>query len=267
MICLACHKKAPEYKSINDSFAYKYISIGEEASIQADQTVFANLIITSLSNDTIHYVPDYPYLIKIGNTSLDSLFTQFNVGDSLIIKGLRTDLLEKFKFFQLMQSTEDTVLVHLKFLKAFDGEFANNERQRLLSLREVKEQEQLQEYLKAHENEYNQLGGIYRKIIEKSEGNLIKNDSEISLHYRGSFLDGFVFDDTYKKGITPSFTYGREFQLLEGIQIGLKGLKEGERAKIILPSQLAFKEGGSLAGIVPPYTAVIFEIEIIKVIN
>ena len=55
--------------------------------------------------------------------------------------------------------------------------------------------------------------------------------------------------------------------MIEGMQIGLTGLHEGEKVKIILPSRRAFGEEGSLAGIVPPYTAVIFEVNIIKVNN
>ena len=55
--------------------------------------------------------------------------------------------------------------------------------------------------------------------------------------------------------------------MIEGFQTALSGRKEGERVKIILPSRQAFGEEGSLAGIVPPYTAVIYDVNIIKVIN
>ena len=55
--------------------------------------------------------------------------------------------------------------------------------------------------------------------------------------------------------------------MIDGLKTALKGMKEGENLKIILPSRHAFGEEGSLAGIVPPYTAVIYDVNIIKVIN
>ena len=42
-------------------------------------------------------------------------------------------------------------------------------------------------------------------------------------------------------------------------------MREGEKAKIIIPSQLAFGENGSSTGIVPPYTSVIYEVTMLKV--
>jgi FKBP-type peptidyl-prolyl cis-trans isomerase len=102
---------------------------------------------------------------------------------------------------------------------------------------------------------------------DNPDGDSITYGSSVSIDYRGSFVDGYVFEDTYEKGITPTFNYGKEYQLIEGMHIGLNGLKSGESVKIILPSQRAFGSEGSLAGIVPPYTAVIFDVEIKKVIQ
>ena len=42
-------------------------------------------------------------------------------------------------------------------------------------------------------------------------------------------------------------------------------LKKGEKAKIILPSQLAFGDQGSSNGVIPPYTPLVYQIEIIDI--
>ena len=41
-------------------------------------------------------------------------------------------------------------------------------------------------------------------------------------------------------------------------------MNEGEKAKFIIPSQLAYGGAGSSTGIIPPYTTVIYEIELVK---
>ena len=53
--------------------------------------------------------------------------------------------------------------------------------------------------------------------------------------------------------------------MIEGLEKVLKVLKNGEKAKIIIPSQFAFGETGSSTGIVPPYSTVIYNLEIINI--
>jgi len=58
---------------------------------------------------------------------------------------------------------------------------------------------------------------------------------------------------------------GDTAQVITGLEIGIKKMREGGKAKIIIPSQLAFGENGSSTGIVPPYTSVIYEVTMLKV--
>ncbi|KAA3652221.1 MAG: hypothetical protein DWP98_01580, partial [Bacteroidetes bacterium] len=143
--------------------------------------------------------------------------------------------------------------------KAKDAEF------KLLSKRELDEQAALNKLLKVNFTDFENIRGVYRKITHKTDGIPIAYGDELTINYIGRFLDGYVFDNTYLKGRAPSFIYGKDYQLIDGIHYGLIGMKEGESVKIILTSRRAFGEEGSIAGIVPPFTTVIFEINIIKV--
>ena len=88
-----------------------------------------------------------------------------------------------------------------------------------------------------------------------------KKGKKIKLFYKGYFLDGTLVDYT-PNNWAFEFTYGQEGQLIEGLQLALRKLKKGEKAKIILPSQLAFGSEGSSNGTVPPYTPLVYQIEI-----
>ncbi|PJB13827.1 MAG: peptidylprolyl isomerase, partial [Flavobacteriales bacterium CG_4_9_14_3_um_filter_32_8] len=59
--------------------------------------------------------------------------------------------------------------------------------------------------------------------------------------------------------------YGSPDQVIKGLEIAINGMKKGEKSKIIIPSQLAFGEEGSSTQIVPPFTTVIYELEIVNV--
>ena len=61
------------------------------------------------------------------------------------------------------------------------------------------------------------------------------------------------------------FIMGQQDQIIEGLRIALLGLKKGEKAKIILPSRLAFGSGGGSNGRIASYSPLLYEVEILDV--
>jgi FKBP-type peptidyl-prolyl cis-trans isomerase FkpA len=106
--------------------------------------------------------------------------------------------------------------------------------------------------------------GMY--YIKLREGNGITTDSArvALLNYKGFFLNGRCFDSGFDSQPFEYF-FGVEDQLIPGLVIGLRKMHEGEKAKFIIPSHLAFGGSGSASEIVPPFTTVIYEVELIKV--
>lgn len=102
-------------------------------------------------------------------------------------------------------------------------------------------------------------------VIENKPGTGAKPEKgdTVEVKLKGQLLNGRIFDDSEAYG-GFSFTWGDQEQVLPGIWRVLAGMQEGGAAKIILPSRLAFGQGGSV-GIVPPHTPVIYTIEIKKV--
>lgn len=267
LLILACGKKSSEFKSISKNIKYKYVQLGDGEKINPSEVLEMSLLAKSLDGDTLHYVPDYPYFYGLAKRELDSAFLQFGIGDSISFRMPRKEVNQYFKFYKLMQEDTGYVDLNIRLRAKHNDKSQAVAKQKLLSAREISEQAALRKYLKYSGKDFHEFNGIYRKIYGEAKGDSIQFGDQVSIHYKGSFLNGYVFDNTHNKGITPTFTYGQEYQLLEGIQFGLSGLREGESVKIILPSRRAFGEEGSLAGIVPPYTAVIFDINIIKVNN
>lgn len=109
-----------------------------------------------------------------------------------------------------------------------------------------------------------QTGLIYLPLSPQ-EGPRIQLGDTITINYEGKFLNGKFFDSTKRRNQPFQFIYGTEWQVIEGLEEGLSLMGEGEKAIFILPSELAFGTSGSSTGIIPPFTSLIFEVEILDV--
>ncbi len=268
IVVLSCQRTSTNQLSLPEGINYKHFQLGEGQRPKKGDVINASIILTSLKGDTIHYVPNYPYFFKLENSTVDSLFMVLQPGDSVGFIVDRRLLNDYFKFYQLLETDQGEAQLNIMLKGVYNEEAAKQKERELLSAREIEEQAALLRHLKKDSIEYESIGGVYRKILRQNpQGLPINFGDEVLIQYKGQFLNGYVFDNTYNKLRTPSFIYGKDDQLIDGIHYGLNGMNEGESVKIILPSRRAFGEQGSVAGIVPPYTSVIFEIEVIKVIK
>ena len=107
--------------------------------------------------------------------------------------------------------------------------------------------------------------GLYYIKIEEGNGKKVMRGDTITFDLEGRFLNGQYFDSTKERNMPFEFVYGTEWQVIKGLEEGLGMMKQGERAIFILPSELAFGKSGSSTGIVPPFTSLIYEVEMINV--
>ena len=104
--------------------------------------------------------------------------------------------------------------------------------------------------------------GLQYEVITEGTGRQPKATDTVSCHYEGTLVDGTVFDSSYRRGTPASFGLN---QVIGGWTEGLQLMREGAKYKLYLPYQLAYGEHGAGADI-PPYAALIFTVELIKVI-
>lgn len=106
--------------------------------------------------------------------------------------------------------------------------------------------------------------GIYIEIKSSISGDSVRTNSKVSIAYKGYFLDGQLMDQS--PGDAPlEISMGQEKQVLDGLRIVLLHLKNGDKAKIILPSRLAYGSSGSSNGSIPPFTPLFYELKVINV--
>jgi FKBP-type peptidyl-prolyl cis-trans isomerase len=107
--------------------------------------------------------------------------------------------------------------------------------------------------------------GIYYLNIRPGTGKRIELGDTITINYEGRFLNGKFFDSTIKRRQPFQFVYGTEWQVIKGLEEAIGLMSEGEKSLFILPSELGFGNQGSSSNIIPPFTSLIFEVEILKV--
>lgn len=107
--------------------------------------------------------------------------------------------------------------------------------------------------------------GLYTINIKKGEGRKVAKGDTIIVHYEGRFLNGKFFDSTVKRKEPFQFVYGQEWQVIQGLEEAIGTMTEGEKSLFILPSDIAFGKEGSSTGIIPPFTSLIFEVELLEV--
>lgn len=107
--------------------------------------------------------------------------------------------------------------------------------------------------------------GLYYLSVKEGTGAKPVYGMTVSVKYKGTLPNGKVVDGNVESNGPFSFVYGTEGQMIPGIMKALSHMKAGGKAKIILPSPLAFGVNGSSTGIVPPHTPIIYELELVSV--
>ena len=105
--------------------------------------------------------------------------------------------------------------------------------------------------------------GLRYKILQEGNGKQAVKGNMVSVHYKGQLLDGQVFDSSYQRKQPIDFTIGVG-QVIPGWDEGIQLLKVGDKARLVIPSNLAYGSQGA-GGVIPPDATLIFDVELMNV--
>ena len=103
--------------------------------------------------------------------------------------------------------------------------------------------------------------GLVYYSMKEGDGKSPSLKSMVEVHYHGQLTDGTVFDSSVDRGQTISFPLNG---VIKGWQEGLQLMKEGGKATLVIPSDLAYGDAGS-GETIPPGATLKFEVELFKV--
>jgi len=155
-------------------------------------------------------------------------------------------------------------LEEIKSAEEFEQEMAQKRKEHEAMLEKKKEEEPtlLAAYIAEQKITVKPtVSGLYYVETLKGKGVKAEKGKEVTIHFVGKFLDGTVFNSSIDRGEPMTLVLG-DGMTPPGITEGLLLMKEGGKATLIIPSALAFGDGGRNF---PPYATLVFDIELIKV--
>ncbi len=103
--------------------------------------------------------------------------------------------------------------------------------------------------------------GLQYQVLKEGNGKKPSAKDQVKCHYEGFLIDGTVFDSSVQRGEPAVF--GLQ-QVIAGWTEGLQLMQEGAKYRFFIPYRLAYGESGA-AGAIPPFAALIFDVELIQV--
>lgn len=112
-------------------------------------------------------------------------------------------------------------------------------------------------------NEVKQMEELKIEDLKVGTGKEAQAGTKVTVHYTGWLTNNTKFDSSVDRGTPFSFQLGVG-QVIKGWDEGVKGMKEGGKRKLTIPSAMAYGERGA-GSVIPPNSTLIFDVELLKV--
>jgi len=272
VLATACHKKSeyPGYTLSDEGIYYKLIAMGEDAErIKVGDFVTLNIEYKT-PTDSVFFSAHRRFQVSKPEFkgSIDDCLLLLSKGDNAEFITKATDFYLRTLKSPLPRFLKITDIMKLNITvkEVQSEEDYQREREAFLSwISDFGQYEQtiLKQYINQQKiTEKPTASGLYLINQKKGNGHKVMPGDTVTVDYEGRFLNGKFFDSTVKRNESFTFVYGSEWQVIEGLQQAIGLMEEGQKALVIVPSQLAFGSEGSATGIIPPYTSLLFEVEL-----
>lgn len=103
--------------------------------------------------------------------------------------------------------------------------------------------------------------GLQYEVLTEGTGPSPKATDQVTVNYKGTLIDGTVFDSSYDRGEPATFVLN---QVIGGWTEGVQLMKVGSKYKFYIPAALAYGERGA-GGVIGPNSVLVFEVELLSI--
>ncbi|MDR3046482.1 MAG: FKBP-type peptidyl-prolyl cis-trans isomerase [Bacteroidales bacterium] len=257
------------FKKGENGLYYKCHIVNKDAEMPKDGDAVI-IDITMRTKDSTFFKQEAPILLDENSGifyrgDIYPLLAMMHFGDSLT-GILNADSLINMNISDILPFVDGEIYVDIKMVSMYmtkeEMDARTQEFEAEQSARELQETPDREAYLKEHNIKVQPTAsGLYFIETKKGKGNQPQPGDRVLVEYTGKLLDGTVFDSS--AGRQPLEISFGQHQVIPGFEEGIGMMKSGGKATIIIPSNLAYSSRG--AGDIPPFSTIIFEVEIVSI--
>ncbi|NNL16896.1 MAG: peptidylprolyl isomerase, partial [Flavobacteriaceae bacterium] len=182
-----------------------------------------------------------------------TVFGRVEHGQEVVDEIAQDDKIESLEIIRIGKNAEDFNAIEA--FRTFEGS-----REKRLEEEKLKAEAELEKlasgFIKTN-------SGLRYQVLQEGNGLKAEKGKTVSVHYKGQLSDGTVFDSSYKRNQPIDFPLGIG-QVIKGWDEGIQLLKVGDKARLVIPSDLGYGSQGA-GGVIPPNATLIFDVELMDV--
>lgn len=238
------------YSDLPDGSRWRLVSFGDQIdAVDAAALVYLDVVSVNSAGDTVEVLEYAPF--DVGKDQLWQVLRKRFTGDSIAYVSIGRD------FLHLPAYRGDTLNYAIRIGRARTA--ADLKDSSFLELQSLDSLARLDSL-----DVYREHNGMYVRSFGYTDTAAVRKGKEVVIHYSGRLLSGKVIDDTRRMNAPMRFVVGNDDQIIPGLEMALELMHRGERAEIIIPSWMGFGTKGSAGGVVPPYSTLIFDLEVVE---
>lgn len=274
--CTACGDRMPEglegFKRLPGGSYMQLIQLGEKDATAAPGDYVSLRLRYATRRDSTFFIGTRQFQLAPSTYegSIDDCFSTLAEGDSAIF------YIDAYQFFHntlastlpLYIDSGELMRIDTRMLSILDSTtFAQQQEVFLRWIDDFGKYEKtlIQQYLNKQHISISPTDSLYYIPLRRGDGRRPQNGDTLTFDFEGRFLTGKYFDSTKQRQEPFVFVLGQKWQVIEGLERAVRMMSKGEHALFIFPSGIAFGQEGSSTGIVPPFTPVLFEVEMLDI--
>jgi FKBP-type peptidyl-prolyl cis-trans isomerase FkpA len=262
------------FKKTKSGLMYKIISKGNGSTVKKGDYLKLNYtqkVRDSVISSSLGGLPTFAAVDSVGPVyNPAEIFTKLRKGDSAVVVMLADSLARKQGALPPFIKKNDKFTLTLKVLEVYHNE-ADVRKDQMTILDQKKEDEinQIKKYLdEKHIKAEKSTKGVFVEIEKQGDGPKVDSGKAVHVKYKGMTFQGKVFDSnldsTFHHPEPFVFVVGQRGSI-EGWDDGLRLLNKGGKAKLYIPSMLAYGPTPPQGAPFKAYENLIFDVEVLDV--
>lgn len=271
VFALGACSKYKGFKKDKSGFYYQFHGDIHDTAGQPEVGGYVAMLMSMHAGDStlIPMTPNQMLVDSVYEGDIFQAIRMMHAGDSA------TFILDGPMFYEKMMDGkeypfgEEPIYFDIKLLQVVSKaeiEKAQAEYQAQLDARQELEKTEIEKYLSENPGLKQQPIGVYVKSVKKGTGDKVEPLQTVKVHYTGRFVDGTVFDSSVERGEPFKFTVGAG-QVIPGWDATVADMKVGDKVTVLIPSDLAYGDGSTTYGSIPPYSPLVFDIELLEIVK